>query len=228
MKKRKASAVMVLLAAAGFLLRRMVYLTAVDVKNLIVSGHPSLIALWALTAVAMALAALVGWKQKDNSLAEANPLAFPGHGLLAVGMALAGLLNPVSTPGIVGQLWKILAIAGAVCLLPAGFARMQGKTPFFALYAVPALFFVANVVAHYQRWCSNPQFTDYAFALLASAMLALHCHQLAAASLNEGKKQIRVMTGLAAVFLCAAELFGCDYPYLYIGGAMFALTNLET
>ena len=34
-----------------------------------------------------------------------------------------------------------------------------------------------------------------------------------------------VLTGLAAVYLCGAELAQCLYPYLYIGGALFCLTN---
>lgn len=228
MKKMKVSAIMVPLAAAGCFLRRLVYMTAVDAKNLIISGHPAVTALWVLTAAALVLAVAISWKQKGNSLAGANSLSFLGHGILATGMALAALLNPIVAPGVLGSLWKVLALAGAVCLLPAGFDRMRGKSPFFAFYAVPALFFLVNVVAHYQIWCSNPQFTDYAFALLGSVMLALHSYQMAALSLEEGNQKILVLTGLAAVYLCAAELFGSIHPYLYLGGALFALTNLET
>lgn len=227
MKKLAASAAFVPLAVLGFLLRRAVYLTAVDEKNLIVSGHPALIALWAVTAAVLALAVFVGWKHRNDTLAEKNAPAFLGHGMLAAGMALAGLLNPLSAPGILGLLWKVLALLSAVCLLAAGFARMGGKKPFFAFYAAPALFFVVNVVAHYQIWCSNPQFTDYAFALLGSVMLALHSYQLAAASLEEGKTEVLVMTGLAAAYLCGTEITGSACPYLYLGGALFVLTNLK-
>ena len=227
MKNVKFSAIMVPLAAAGFFLRRLVYLVAVDEKNLIMSGHPAVIALWMLTAAALVLAVFGGWKQKGQSLSQDLPLAFLGHGMLAVGMLLAGFLNPIRAPGVLGTLWKVLAMGSAVCLLLAGFDRLRRKTPFFALYAVPALFFVVNVVAHYQLWCANPQFTDYAFALLGSVMLALHSYQLAAVSLNEGKKEILVMTALGAVYLCSTEIFGSGYPYLYLGGTLFCLTNLD-
>ena len=227
MKNKKWPFVLVPLAAAGFFLRRTVYLTAVDAKNLIISGHPAVVALWVLTAVALALAAFAGWKQKEGAMPDANPMAFVGHGLLAAGMVLAVLLNPVRAPGILGLLWKVLAVAGALCLVPAGFDRMRGRKPFFGLYAVPSLFFLVNVVAHYQTWCSNPQFTDYAFALLGSVTLALHSYQLAAASLDEEKMQILTMTGLAAVYLCGAAIPASAYPALYLGGALFALTNLK-
>lgn len=226
MKKMKCSAIMTALAAAGFILRRLVYLTAVDGKNLIVSGHPALVALWVLTAAALAVAVFGSWKQTGTeiSFASHGP-AFIGHGMLAVAAAMTVLLNYAPMPGLMGQLWNILGFATAVCLLPAGFERMRGKKPFFALYIPPCLFFVVHVVAHYQLWCSNPQFTDYAFALLASVALALHCYQLTAFSAETGNKRMLVMTALAAVYLCGAELAAGGYPYLYLCGALFCLTN---
>lgn len=227
MKKRKIPAMMAVLTAAGFVLRRLVYMTAVDGKNLIVTGHPAVIALWALTAAALALAAFGGWKQKEEALSyKAWVPALLGHGLLGVGAALAVLLNPLPMPGLLGLLWKILGMMSPVCLLLAGFQRMRGKMPFFGLYAVVCLFFAVQVVAHYQIWCSNPQFTDYAFALLASVMLALQCYQLSAFPVELGNRKVLVMTALAAVYLCGAEIAQSLYPYLYLGGALFCLTNV--
>lgn len=225
MKKRNVSAVMVPLAAAGFALRWLVYPGAVDGKNLIVPGHPLVVALWTVTAAALVLAAFLGWTRKGSVSNPGSAPAFLGHGLLAVGLVLAVLLNPVSLPGVLGLAWKLLAIVSAVCLLPAGFDRMRGKTPFFALYIPTALFFVVNVVVHYPSWCANPQFTDYAFALLGSVMLALHSYQCAAASLDEGNRRILAVTALAAVFLCGTEIAHSMYPYLYLGGALFCLTD---
>ena len=225
MKKMKLPVLMGVLAALGFVLRRLVYAGAVDGKNLIVAGHPALITLWVLTAAVLALAAFGGWKQKGELSFEARPAAFPGHGLLGVGIALAVFLNPQPVPGLLGLLWKGFGMASPLCLLAAGFERLRGKVPFFALYAVPCLFFVIHVVAHYQLWCSNPQFTDYAFALLAAVMLALHSYQLTALSIGEGSRGLLVFTGLAAVYLCGAEMAASLYPYLYLGGALFCLTN---
>ena len=227
MKQSKLPGIFGLLAVLGFLLRRAVYAGAVDEKNLIVSGHPALIALWVLTAAVLALAVFAGRKQADCKPGGTKDVSFLGHGILAAGLLLAVFLNPIATPGVLGFLWKSLAVLSAVCLLPAGISRLRGTVPFFALYAAPALFFVVNVVAHYQSWCANPQFTDYSFALLGSVMLALHSYQLAAASLQEESRPVLVSSALAAVFLCAAAMPRSAYAYLYLGGAVFCLTSVK-
>lgn len=228
MKKMKLSAIMVPLAAAGFVLRWLVYRTAVDEKNLIVAGHPALIALWALTAAALALAAFGGWTRENRPpFRTAHGPAFLGHGLLGVAMAVAAVLGVVPMPGILGTVWKLLGLSGGICLLAAGFSRLRGKVPFFLLYGVPSLFFTVHVVAHYQLWCSNPQFTDYAFGLLASVMLALRCYQLSAFGADAGSRKMLAFTGLAAVYLCGAEMAASLYPYLYFAGALFCLTDLK-
>lgn len=227
MKKMKLPVVMVPLAVLGFALRALVYRVAVDGKNLIAEGHPAVLALWAVTAAALALAAFGGWKRKAAATCGADAPAFLGHGLLGAGMAVAAVLNGVPVAGLLGSAWKLLGFAGAACLLLAGFDRMRGKVPFFACYAVPCLFFAVHVVAHYQLWCSNPQFTDYAFALLSAVALSLHCYQLAAASENSGSAGVLTATALAAVYLCGTEMAASPYPYLYLGGALFCLTNLE-
>lgn len=226
MKKMKLPAVMAALAVAGFVLRRLVYITAVDEKNLIIAGHPAVIALWVLTALALALAAFAGWKEKNRArIFSACAPAFLGHGLLGVAVLMTVLLNYAPMPGLLGQLWKICGFAAPVCLLAAGFERMRGKIPFFALYIVPCLFFGVHVVAHYQLWCANPQFTDYAFALLGSVALTFCCYQLTAHCVGTGNRQMLVTTALAAVYLCSAELAAGGYPYLYLAAVLFCLTN---
>lgn len=232
MKKMKIPAVFAGLAAAGFGLRYLVYALAVDGKNLIVSGHPALITLWVLTAAALALAALTAFRQKEEGALEtifsAGGFALLGHGLLGAGMLLTALLNPLPMPGLLGTLWKILGVLGAVCLLAAGFDRLRGKKPFFALYGPASLFFAVHVVAHYQIWCSNPQFTDYAFALLASMALCLTNYQLCAFSADLGSRRQLYLWALAGTVLCGAEMAQSMYPYLYLGGILFSLTALPT
>jgi hypothetical protein len=225
MKNKKLPAVFAGLAVFDFALRWAVYGLAVDEKNLIISGHPAVIALWVLAAAALALAVFSGRKAEQKVPAASAP-AFFGHGLLGAAMAMTALLSASPMAGILGLVWKVLGLAGAPCLLLAGWQRMTGKEPFFGLYAAPSLFFAAHVVAHYQIWCSNPQITDYAFALLACAALAVHCYQRAAVALEEGDCRILKMTALAAVFLCGAEMAQTLHPWLYLAGAVFCLTDL--
>ena len=224
MKKRNISPVFLLMAVLGFALRWAVYRFAVDGKNLIVAGHPAVIALWILAAAVPVLAGLSARKAAFAPAASAP--AFFGHGLLGVAVAMTALMFTSPMSGILGILWKVLGIATAPCLLAAGWQRMSGKQPFFGLYALPSLFFAAHVVTHYQIWCSNPQFTDYAFALLACAALAVHCYHRAASGEEEGNPQILKFTALAAIFLCGAEMAQSLHPWLYLGGAVFCLTDL--
>lgn len=228
MKKMKFPAVVTALAVLGFGLRYLVYRTAVDEKNLITAGHPAVIALWVLTAAALALAAFGSRKQQKSGLDyQAHAPAFLGHGMLGAAILLTVCLNPLPMPGLLGLVWKLLGLAAPVCLLLSGFRRMQGKKPFFGLYAVPCLFFALHVIAHYQLWCSNPQFTDYAFALLASVALSLFSYQLSAFGADAGSRRSLYLWGLAAVYLCGAELAESLYPYLYFSGILFVLTELS-
>ena len=101
MKKIKLPVVFVSLAAAGFALRHLVYVVAVDEKNLIVTGHPAVISLWAVTAAALVLAAFAAWKNAGSpmSFAPFAP-AFLSHGLLGAAVVMTVLLNPAPMPGL--------------------------------------------------------------------------------------------------------------------------------
>lgn len=230
MKKMKWPDVVGLLAALGFVLRKLVYAGAVDEKNLIIGGHPFVIALWVLTAAVMVLIGISVWKQEEPEAfrpdGSASSSAFLGSGMLGVGILLTVVLNPSPMAGLLGLIWKVLGWISPVCLLLAGFDRMRGRKPFFALYAAPCVFFAVHVVVHYQIWCSNPQFTDYAFALLGTVALSFFSYQQAACAADCGKRKSLRFLGLAAVYLCAVELPGSMYPYLYFGGILWALTNL--
>lgn len=224
MKNKYLPVVFAILAFLGFLLRWLVYLTAVDAKNLIISGHPMVIILWILTAAALILTALLSRNAKP--IPPASALSFLGHGLLGVAIAITALLSASPMGGILGLIWKILGLASAPCLLLAGWQRMSVRRPFFALYAPASLFFATHVLTHYQIWCSNPQFTDYAFALLACVALSSHCYHRAASCVEKGHIQMLKFTALAAIFLCGTEMAQSLHPWLYLGGAVFCLTDL--
>ena len=121
MKKMKFPAVVTALAVLGFGLRYLVYRTAVDEKNLITAGHPAVIALWVLTAAALALAAFGSRKQQKSGLDyQAHAPAFLGHGMLGAAILLTVCLNPLPMPGLLGLVWKLLGLAAPVCLLLSG------------------------------------------------------------------------------------------------------------
>lgn len=230
MKKTQLPALVGVLAAAGFVLRKLVYAGAVDEKDLLITGHPLVIALLVLTAAALVLIAAAAWKLDGSEMFEdnfsASAAAFLGHGMAAAGVLCTVLLNAPMMSGLLGTAWKLLGWLTPVCLFLAGYQRLQGKRPFFGLHAIPCLFFAVHVVNHYQVWCSNPQVLDYVFALFGAVALSLFGYHQAAFDVDAGKRRMLLGTGLAAVYLCAAELALTAYPYLYFGGLLWAMTGL--
>lgn len=227
MKQAKQNKFLIPLAAAGFGLRYLVYRYAVDGKNLVISSHPLVIALWVLTVVTLGYLIYAFYRKEETD----NPFpvgsaAFFGHGLLGVGMACVVLLNEAPTPGLLGLFWEIFGLAGAVGLLSAGFQRLRGQEAFFGGYGLACLFALVHVVVHYQSWCSNPQLTDYGFDLLGTVALAFATYQLAALAVGLGKKKtLYLAAGCLAFCYAAAMAFGA-YPYLNLGGIFFGLTCL--
>lgn len=215
------------LAAAGFGLRYFVYRYAVDAKNLVVTTHPLVVALWVLTAVtALFLLLSLRHLEEDPVWFPNGNAAFLSHGLLAVGMFCTVWLNASPTAGLLGILWKVLGFSGAAGLLWAGFDRLRGKEPFFGCYALVCLFALVHVVVHYQRWCSNPQLTDYGFDLLGTVALSFLSYHLSAHPLGLAGRKVPTFAAGSLLFCYAVAMANGAYPYLNLGGWLFALTCL--
>ncbi len=214
--------------AAAMLLRRQLYMTAVDVKGLLVRGTLPGILLTALSAAVFCLVFLAVKKDKGSSLYEDNYSAdIPaglGHVAAAAGIFLLTRGSGIS--GYLGQLWRVLGLAAPVCLVLAGIFRILGKKPFFLLHVIPCVFLMIQLVGSYRQWSSNPQMQDYLFALLASLALMLFAHYTAAFEAGLGNRKMVLGSGLLAVYLCLAELGCTEHPAMYFGGAFWALTGM--
>lgn len=221
--------------AVGFgffaqILRRLLYATAVDEKNLLITGHPLEIALGLLSAAALGWIILSLWKQTGSQVYEDN--FFPSRnarlGRLA---AAAGILLTVLTtdPGIggyVGRLWETFGYLAPLALAASGIARSRGKKPFFLLDISGCLFLLLHTICQYRGWCANSQLQDYVFALLGTLALALFAFHTAAFAVGMGNRRMQLITGLSAVYLLMAELATTSYSWLYLGGILWALTDL--
>lgn len=230
MNFRKQTCLLISLAAAGFALRYFVYRYAVDEKNLVVTFHPLVVALWVLTLAALgyALYCALGEEKLGNVPLRfpASKAAFLGHGMLAAGMLCAVLLNAAPTAGLLGLLWKLFGILGGLGLLWAGAARLTGKQPFFGCYAFACLFALIHVIVHYQLWCSNPQLTDYGFDLLGTVALAFLTYHLSAFCAGLPGSRMLSLSDACLVFFYATAMANGAYPYLNLGGFLFGLTCL--
>lgn len=218
------------LGGIALVLRRMLYAVAVDHKGLLLSNHPLELALLVLTAV-MAAVIFLGVRKLDGSVRyednfSASRLAGAGHLMAMLVILRTALLSTPAMSGYLGLLWKLLGYLAPVCLLLAGNVRRQGRQPFFLLYLIPSLFYVLHVVNHYQLWCSNPQLQDYVFTLFATLALAMVGYYNAAFAVGLGNRRMMLAAGLAAVYLCLAELAVSEEPLLYFGSMLWALTGL--
>lgn len=227
---KRLPATAVVLGAAALVLRRLLYLLALDGKGLLVTGHPVSLALLALSAAALltmsaAVRKLDGSQDYGDNF-QASFSAGAGHVLLASGILMTMLTRNPMMPGYLGRLWTLFGWASPLCLMAAGVCRAKGTQPYFLLHLVPCLFLLFHIICHYQVWCGDPQLQNYVFTLFGTIALMLFLFYTAAFEVGSGKRRMHMGLGLTAAFLCLAELALSRYPFLYIGGIVFALTNL--
>lgn len=218
------------LGVIGLALRWLLYAVAPDEKNLLPLYHPLEIALWLVTAAAVALI-VVTVRKLDGSNRYADNFgpslpAAAGHFVAAAGILLTVLMTDMDMSGAVVKAWKVLGFLSAPALVLAGLGRMQGKRPMFLSHMVVCLFFVLHILNNYQIWSGNPQLQDYVFSLFGGAALMLFVFYQAAFEVGLGKRRMQLATGLLAVFFGCVALSGSGYPMLYFGGAVWAFTDL--
>ena len=222
---------MLILGAAAFALRLGLYGVAVDVKGLLLRGHPLEWGLIALTGAAMLLAVLAAWKQEKSGSAATgfgNLVAAVGNVAAGAGILVTVLTGESIQAGYLALAWQYLGLIAPGCLLLAGITRALGKRPFFLLYVAACLFFLVHIVTRYQLWSANPQLQDYVFALLGAMALMFFGFYEASQEAGCGDSRMKLGMGLAAIYLCCAELARSSCPALYLGGILWVLTELVT
>lgn len=220
-----------LLGGLGCLLRWWLHATALDQRGLLTKGHPLEWLVWGVTAVGLAFFALWargrgGSEEYADNFPGASYPAAVGSGLFAVGIACTLLLREPLQAGVVGLIWQMLGWAAILALVAVGLARARGAKPHSLLHGVLCLSLVAYVLDHYQTWCANPQLMDDVFSLLAVVAMLCFSYYLAAAEAGVGKRRMALFTGLLSGYLCLVNLSCGEDPYLYLGGGIWALTNL--
>ncbi len=229
LKPEKLPLLTVALGSIGLVLRLLLYMVAVDEKNLVRMGHPLEILLWLVTAAAAVLVIAgvrncAGSRRYSHNFGPSR-LGAVGTAALAVGVVVTVLEGGVAPAGLelVRDLLGVLSGAG---LLVAAFSRWQGKKPFFLLYGLVCVFFAIHMVSSYQLWSSNPQIQDYVFTLIACIGLMLFSYQQAAFCAGLGKRRRLLAMGLTSVFSCLVCVSGTENPILYLTGGIWAVTNL--
>lgn len=214
-----------ILGFAAAFLRRALYIQATDIKGLLIRNHPLALILWALVGLAAAFVLLSVRKLGGpNGYEENFGKALPTGYLL-----LAAVIGITVLSGNTGRMGMVLRIPGFLCipaLIWGGIDRYRGKMPCFLVHAVLCLFFLLYAVSRYQFWSGNPQMQDFLFSLLGLLALVFFAYSQAAWDANSGNLRSTVGSGLAAVYLCTAELARSSAAALYLGGMLWVLAEL--
>ena len=230
MKLRRVPLWVLLFGLVCLGLRQGLYAFGMDDRGLLIRCHPLGLGLWGVALAAGLWIVLLVRKLDGSCRYEHNftssVLAAYGSFLMAAACAVTVLTQAPGVPGPLGLLWKGLGVLCGLLMIWAGICRLQGKVPSFLTHGGLCLFLLVHLMNQYQRWCSDPQVMDYVFQMLGVLALAFFAYYTAAFSVGRGNRRMQLGSGLLAVLLCTAAVSAESFPFLYLGGAAFALTNL--
>lgn len=230
--KLKSKTLPALTAGLGIItliLRLGLYLVGTDQKGLLIPGHPLSILSWVVTAAASVL--IIGTvcrldgSQRYSDNFEPSTAAAIGAFALAGGIAVS-VISGWTTYLRLEQIRNLCGLLVIPALILAGLCRWQGKRPKFLLHGIVCLYLTLHTVSHYQIWCSRPQLQSYFFPMAASIGLTLFAYYQTAFDVGMGRRRMQLAAGLMAAFFCISAAAGLEDIPLYLGGAVWTLTNL--
>ncbi len=204
------------------LLRLWMMIYGVDEKGLLVSGHGTILAYWAVTAVFL-VGLVFGVKRlgHDGSYRQ----LFPESRLCGVMIMVSGAM--IAGVGLFGGTLtdKALGLIAGGCIIYTGMARYVGARPYFVFHFAVCLFFILKLITNYQRWSADPQLQDYVFQILACILLMLASFYRASADADTIYRRKLAYTALAACFMCIVSLSDQEAPVYYGACALWAVAN---
>lgn len=209
--------------------RMALFLLGRDEKGLLIPGHPLDILVWALTAAAvilitMTVLGLDGSGTYRNNFAPSTAAAM-GCFVLAGGITVA-VVTGWSIPTRLELIRNICGLLAIPALVVLGLNRWKGTSPFFLLHFTVCLYLTLYSVSHYQLWSGRPQLQHWFFPMAGSLLLTLFAYYQTAFDVSMGSRRKQLLTGLLASFFCLAAMAGGADVLLYLGGAVWTLTNL--
>lgn len=217
-----------IMGLVSLILRALARWMAVDARGLLPTNHPLVVLMW-LVSLAAAVIVIAGVRDLGGGRKYAPN--FPASKTAAAGCIVLALCILVTVLGNwemagLGLLRSVFGIGAVAGLVVIAICRFRGKMPEFYFHSLVCLFFGVHMVICYRPWSGDPQLFDYFFEVLACVGLMLFAYQQAAFEVGLGKRQTQLLLGLLSGYCALAALPGCGYPVLYIGGGVWALTNL--
>ena len=186
--------------------------------------------LWIVTIAVLAAIVLLSARLKNPGRYFDNyppsRIGAVGCALAALGIMISALTTIISAPDLLASVTGILGVVSAMALLLTGFARYSGKKPSFALHAIACLFFALRIFQCCNNWSNMPQISVFLFQFLASICIMLATYQLTCFDVNLGKRRTSLFWSLSSVYFCCLSIPSGEEPMLYVGMAIWLLTNL--
>ena len=217
------------LGLACYYLRRILYSVYVDGTGLLKTGTALEWGIYALTALSVLLFAMAARKPAEIDLTPNSASAAVGQCIGGLGLGWTALRYPGEMPGMLGNLWRILGIASALCLIWSAWCTFRRKNTPFLFSLAPCLFWLTHLIDNYRGWSGQPQLQSYLFALLATMSMVLFTYHTAGEAVDMGKPRMRCFSALSAGFACLAAILGPDKTQpLWLSCAIWAVTSLYT
>ena len=200
------------LAAAllGYLLRYLLYATAIDQKGLIIRGHWATWALVSLTILFFAGLLLMAQnpKREPNYRDCFNPSIWRSLGALAAAGAimLHSYRYDIFASGLLDRVTGILGMVAGLGLLIVGICHVLGRKPNFLFPVVASFYFALRLIDLYRGWSSNPQLMDYVFYLGAFICMMLSSYFLAQFHVDTRHHRSLWVASMAAVYLSVVAI----------------------
>ena len=154
--------------------------------------------------------------------------------LLAVSLAAAVclLLSSVMLAMAPAQKGDMLVAVGgavtAVCWTAVAMARFQGKKAHAALFLLPAVFYVVDLICQFRFWTRDPVILDYCFDLFALICTMCAVFHLGGYCFDKGSRRATAFFSFGGVFFSVISMAGAaGFRVLgYLGAVLWLLGNL--
>lgn len=221
--------VTVILAVAAFFLRRNQLKTAFDEIGVIPGSGRAII--WFAVAVVILFAVYAYFLRgrKKYSAISSRWMPLLAGSCAAAALLLVGSILRLGAP--MEKLALVIAVGGvvtAVCWVGTALSRYQAKPAHGALFLLPAVFYVVDLVLQFRLWTRDPVILDYCFDLLALICTMCALFHLGGYSFDQGRRRITVFFTLSGVFFNAAAMAGAPAAEFlgYLAAALWLLVNL--
>lgn len=214
----------------AFLLRKLLYATAVDEKGLLIAGHWATWTILILSGLVLgALALLTRNPEAPDAYQEIFcPSALRGGtSILAAITILIRAFQSYEGPG--NRLEVIafaLGVAAGLGLLVAGICRLTGTKPNFLCHCLVSIFFAVQMLSQYRHWSTSPQLMDYGFYLTAFIFLMMTAYYLACFDGGIGNHRALQIVSMAAGYFCCLAIPEAGDSLLLITCALWAFCCL--